>query len=419
MANYVVFFAGSGQKVKDDKHVYNSWGKGLWESDGKYIGIYNDGVGEAEGTSGTTGAGWAKAIESSMNGIPSAPQKVIVVGMSRGGVQAVIFAHCVKDKFPATEVFVFAVDPVDGGHIQNEGSFDLRDNRNLMARVTTGLGFARGTRGDLKKKYNLQDDAPKTIPTNVKFYLSVLAQFKGNTRAFWGFTPQAPELGNLTCTVPHQTYELPGDHGYGVYTGNEKKKKGIYGFRTKVDVYDPSREARGKVTREMFSYHLRERGFTQNFSVGFDLMQAMEYYCQIAMEDLSGSQGQGNKNRSGFSFLEASRRAGTNWGDSFNASPENRWHKGRGHLIKSTEAIRGKGYFVNSRHRQIYIELESRLQAIFLSQGTATDGATAMQLKHSYPNILPWMLKNAEFARDREADKTSFVEFIQLLETLF
>jgi hypothetical protein len=145
----------------------------------------------------------------------------------------------------------------------------------------------------------------------------------------------------------------------------------------------------------------------------------MEYYCQIAMEDLSGSQGQGNKNRSGFSFLEASRRAGTNWGDSFNASPENRWHKGRGHLIKSTEAIRGKGYFVNSRHRQIYIELESRLQAIFLSQGTATDGATAMQLKHSYPNILPWMLKNAEFARDREADKTSFVEFIQLLETMF
>ena len=41
MANYVVFFAGSGQKVRDDKHVYNSWGKGLWESDGKYIGIYN------------------------------------------------------------------------------------------------------------------------------------------------------------------------------------------------------------------------------------------------------------------------------------------------------------------------------------------------------------------------------------------
>jgi hypothetical protein len=313
----------------------------------------------------------------------------------------------VRHKFPETEVFVFAIDPVDGGNIQNDGSFDLRDNRNLMARMTTGLGMTRGTRGALKKKYNLQDDASKTIPDNVRFYLSVLAQFKGKTRAFWGFTPQDPRLGNLTCTDPNltRTFELPGDHGFGVYTGNEKGKLNI------------SRQARGKVTTEMFAYYLNKTGFARNFNVGFDQMQTLGYYSLIAMEDLSGSQGQGKKNKSGFSFLEASRKAGTNWGDSFTASTQNRWHAGRGHIVKSMEAIRGKGYFVNRRHKQIYEQVLPEIENA-LSLYDFGNYFPWAQICQKGKDILPWMQKNAEFAKDREGDKKSYEEFMRLLETM-
>lgn len=402
MANFVVFFAGSGQKVKSDKHVYDVWGSALWDSNEKYIGIYNDGVGEAKGTSALTGKGWAKAIEDSLNNITSEPDKVVVVGMSRGGVQALIFAHCLNYKYPNSEVFIFAIDPVQGAHFLNDGSFDMRDKRNIISR----MGF-RGTRGDLKRKYNLKDDANKSIPVNVKFYLSTLAQFKGSSRTLlcWGFTPQAPRLGNLVCpiTVPYKTYELIGDHSFGVYTGIENG--GI----------NKSRQARGKVTFEMFAYHLNKSGFAQNFSVGFDQMQALEYYCLIAMEDLSGSQGQ--KKSSGYSFLEASRKAGSVWGDSFTASAKTRVHKGRGHLVKSLTVISAKGYFVNQRHKKIYDEVLNQLSNVFIPE-ILQNKAYAASFKMKYPNILPWLAKNAEFGLKCDGDKKSFDEFNQLIETM-
>jgi len=59
--------------------------------------------------------------------------KVIVIGMSRGGVRAVIFAKCLNDGFRHAKAFVFAIDPVQGAHAGlNDGSFDMRSSRNGM-----------------------------------------------------------------------------------------------------------------------------------------------------------------------------------------------------------------------------------------------------------------------------------------------
>jgi hypothetical protein len=165
----------------------------------------------------------------------------------------------------------------------------------------------------------------------------------------------------------------------------------------------------------MFAYYLNKTGFARNFNVGFDQMKAMEYYCLIAMEDLDGSQGQAKK--SGFSFLEASRKASSKWGDSFTASTDNRWLKGRGHLVKSMQAIRGKGYFVNRRHRQIYEQVSPQIEEA-ISLFNFSNYFPWANIQQNCPHILPWMQKNAEFAKDREGDKKSFEDFMQLLETL-
>ena len=208
MPNYAVFFAGSDQRVTDPKHVYVDWAVDLAQHG--YSAVLCDGVGKFGGTSGTTGAGWATIVQHAMTTVESggSPDRVIVVGMSRGGVQAMIFAHCMRHQFPAAKLFVFAIDPVQGGHIQNDGSFDLRDNRNL-ARSLFGR---RGSRDDLKDRYRLSDAAPNTVPANVEFYLTALMQFRGNTRKFWGFTPQAPRsttsMGSASMHTPPMRFPV-------------------------------------------------------------------------------------------------------------------------------------------------------------------------------------------------------------------
>lgn len=116
------------------------------------------------------------------------PDKVIVVGMSRGGVQAVICANCLKTKFPRAQVFVFAIDPVQGYHAVNEGSFDLRADRKWFHSLRS-----RESRDELRDSYGLTADAPRTIPDNVVMYLSVLAQFRGSDRGMkWVSRHRAP-----------------------------------------------------------------------------------------------------------------------------------------------------------------------------------------------------------------------------------
>ena len=128
MSNYAVFFAGSDQDVHSAKHVYTDWANELRRSG--YTPIMKSGVGVFAGTKGMTGSGWARIIESAMQDITDEPGQIIVVGMSRGGVQAVIFAQCVQHKYPRAELFVFAVDPVQGAHVGfNDGSFDMRSSR--------------------------------------------------------------------------------------------------------------------------------------------------------------------------------------------------------------------------------------------------------------------------------------------------
>ena len=92
--NYAIFFAGSGQEAKDTKLVYHDWAAKLASCG--YATLLCDGVGEFAGTSGVTGSGWAKIIQHAMTWLEAGatgggnPEKVVVVGMSRGGVQAVI-----------------------------------------------------------------------------------------------------------------------------------------------------------------------------------------------------------------------------------------------------------------------------------------------------------------------------------------
>lgn len=393
MPNYAVFFAGSDQRVNDPKHVYRDWATELAMQ--KYVPIMCDGVGKFSGTSGTTGSGWANIVQHAMDVIEGggAPEQVIVVGMSRGGVQALIFAHCMRSKYENARLFVFAIDPVQGGHIQNDGSFDMKSNRNFLRK----LGV-RGSRDELKDRYRLSDNAPNTVPDNVAFYLTALMQFRGSTRAFWGFTPQAPSLGNINGLQPNRyaTYEIPGDHGYGVYTGKVSANS--------EDV-DRSRESRGRVTREMFAFHCRAQGFGY---VSFDPpLVTLNHYCRIANEDLSGSQGQSKA--SGYSFLEGSRTART-WGSPFEKpSGAYGWAKGRGHMVACTQAILGKGYFVNARHREIY-----RLCRPLVEMAVERDRGSFQRLQE----IPPWLEANARFGADCERDREKYEAFLAMLEEL-
>jgi hypothetical protein len=368
---YAIFFAGSDQNVNDAKLVYREWATQLAQ-DG-YASLLCDGVGKFSGTSGLTGAGWAKIIQHAMSWIEEgakgagAPTKVIVVGMSRGGVQAVICANCLKTAFPRTKVFVFAVDPVQGAHVgMNDGSFDMKSSR---------WGF-KGSRDDLKARYRLSDDAPKTVPNNVDTYLSVLAQFRGSDRGLkWGFTPQSPSLQNMSChSQMSKIYELPGDHSSGVQTG--KLSDG------NSHPHEQSRQARGLVTREMFAHWLRVRGFAKMNSG--DVFTTLDKYCLIANEDLGGVQIDGQ--RTGFSFLRASKFSG-----GFDATAESRSLKGRGHLVSSSQVQVGRGYFVNERHFEIWDYVKAALRVEARDRRSGIWGRC--------PNILPWLAHNHGFSR--------------------
>jgi len=91
--NCAIWFAGSGQDVDDKKRVYADWAEKLYNAGG-YQSTLRSGVGKIKGTSGTTGKGWAAVIDDAMKSLArrsgDEPKNVIIVGMSRGGVQAVV-----------------------------------------------------------------------------------------------------------------------------------------------------------------------------------------------------------------------------------------------------------------------------------------------------------------------------------------
>lgn len=392
--NFAVFFAGSGQKVEKSKFVYSGWGEELFLQG--YTPLFYDGVGKERGTNEITGAGWAKIVQKAMTAVEKgggAPDRVIVVGMSRGGVQALIFAHCMRHKFPTAKLFVFAVDPVQGGSMLNAGSFDLRNNR-----WGRSLGL-RGSRDKLKDRYHLADSAPNTVPENVEFYLTALMQFRGKSREFlrWGFTPQAPTLNNIKGLRNHRyaTYEIPGDHGYGVYTGAQKGAEEVHA----------GRYARGRVTREMFAKHCRDHGFGH---VEFDNpIVTLNQYCRIANEDLRGNQGQDKD--TGYSFLKASRQARA-FGSPFNnPAAAYGWEKGRGHMVACTQAIQGKGYFVNARHRELYKFCRPVIEDCIQHKRN--------ELFSRNDQIVDWLAHNAKFATHAERDSVRFRVFMEQLES--
>ena len=380
---YAIFFAGSGQKANDPSLIYTQWAESL-KSRG-YATLLLDGVGEfektkkwwggsASKTNAVTGAGWARIVGRAMEWLEDEVRvgntldKVVIVGMSRGGVQAVVCANCLKLHHSSTPVFVFAIDPVQGWHAGNKGSFDMRTKR---------LG-SQGTRDDLKALYGLSADAPNSLSNNVKFYLSVIMQFKGKNRWFPGFTPQSPSLQNMTVQCEFKVYELPGDHSTGVASGLRDDG----GFHK----HHFSRTTRSQVTTDMFYHHLRQEGFGD---VGqLPDFNVFDNYCRIANEDLAGYQFDNKK--SGFSFLMASHSAAAS--RRFEADPKSRFHRGRGHLVQSTHVKVGsvmKGYYVNERHFQLYQAVAARLE-IALNKNPA-DPALA--------NIRTWMDYNERDCR--------------------
>jgi len=373
---FAIFFAGSGQEVSHDEFVYKDWAERL-ESHG-YHPILCDGVGihSKSMRKRFTGAGWAKIIQEAMNAVDAIqhgvqPEKVVVVGMSRGGVEAVICAHCLNDYCPETPVFVFAIDPVQGYHAINSGAFDMRGKR--IGRVLS-LGF-KGSRDKLKERYRLKDDAPKTIPENVDMYLSVLSQFRGKNRGvMWGFTPQSPSLTNMIDKGQDtKIYELLGDHSSGVYSG----KACEVAFKT-------SREIRSLVTSDMFYHWLLKKKFASTMQ--YSPLEVLDAYCKIAIDDLGGLQF--DNARSGFSFLMASQ----NEPGRFTNAAGSRFLKGRGHLIESKQVAESKkydqslhGYYVNERHFEVYREIQR-----IVVNGLKSNHSV-MKL---YPNIEPWLEHN-------------------------
>lgn len=353
---YAIFFAGSGQKANDPSLIYTTWAERL-HSHGFATQLF-DGVGEfgktkrwwggsTSDTNALTGAGWAKIVGRAMwwlaeeVRVGNTLDKVVVVGMSRGGVQAVVCANCLHKRYPnLKEVFVFAVDPVQGWTAINKGSFDMRADR-------PGTG---GSRDALKAEYGLGDDAPNCLLDNVRFYLSVIMQFKGKNRWSPGFTPQSPTLQNMTVKRGAKVYELPGNHSTGVASGLQSDGS--------AHVHQGSRTRRSDVTTDMFYHHLREEGFGD---VGqLDDFMVFDHYCRIANEDLAGYQFDAKK--SGFSFLMASHPGS---GRRFEADPSSRFHRGRGHLVQSTQVkviSPDKGYFVNERHFDLYRAVDARLR---------------------------------------------------------
>jgi len=375
---YAIFFAGSGQRVNDPSLIYTAWAKKL-KSQG-YATLLLDGVGEFDKTknwiqrklTASTGKGWATIVQEAMTWLEEEKrvgntlEKVVIVGMSRGGVQAVVCANCMKNKFKEVPVFLFAVDPVQGWHAQNHGSFDIRDNR-------TGK---RGTRDDLKAKYGLSDDASNSVADNVKFYLSVVMQFKGKNRKVPGFTPQSPLLQNMNVECKYKVYELPGDHSTGVSTG--LTSEGTQGK------YMNSIATRSYVTSDMFYHHLLEAGFG---NVGrCDDFEVFDSYCRIANDDLSGIQIKDKQ--TGFSFLMASHPGAAR---RFEADPNSRFHKGRGHLVQSRQVAASKAlppvmqnYYVNERHFKVYQAVAPRLEI----EMRKYPQRCALDLS----NIVPWLM---------------------------
>jgi len=309
------------------------------------------------------------------------PEKVIVVGMSRGGVQAVVFANCLKKRFPKTRVFVFTIDPVQGYHLRNDGSFDMRDDRKGSA----------GSRDRLKAAYNLSDQAPNTIPDNVVMYLSVLSQFRGSQRGVsWGFTPQSPTLGNMTMTNPdqaYQLYELPGDHSSGVHSG--KKNAGQY------HDHHISRAARSMATWDMFSHWLLRKDFAR-VERPWE-WYVLDAYCHIANQDLGGVQFDGKN--SGFSFLRASRTMSAH---NFDQTAASRTLKGRGHLIASSQVAKSErehvglqGYYVNQRHFDVYVILRDALR-------NELKNSSRSAILKKCNEIEPWVQHNSDGFHGRQ-----------------
>jgi len=390
---YAIFFAGSGQKASSEKYVYRDWAERLEGAD--YETLVLDGVGEFSsattgkwqlfknklGLSAKTGAGWAEIVSHAMSwlieraGENGNPEKVVVVGMSRGGVQAVVFANCMQDRFKNTPVFVFAIDPVQGFHAINDGSFDMRDGRKGSS----------GSRNTLKAVYHLTDQAPNTIPENVVMYLSVLSQFRGSQRGVkWGFTPQSPTLGNMTSHAKeHKVYELPGDHSSGVSSGYKSKGGQHRHFE--------SRQARSLVTRDMFFHWLTQKSFAQvERPCEWEVLDA---YCRIANQDLGEVQFDGKN--SGFSFLRVSRDM--NVQNQFDQTAASRRLKGRGHLIASSQVAASQriadlslgGYYVNERHFKIYLTYRDVLRnELKKSSGSA--------ILKKYVEIEPWVQHNRD-----------------------
>ena len=112
--NYAIFFAGSGQQASDSKYVYKDWATKLQHAG--YETLLCDGVGEFGastvstrlknmlGAKALTGAGWAKIIQFAMGwlegkaAVAGDPEHVVVVGMSRGGVEAVSFVRPLRPR---------------------------------------------------------------------------------------------------------------------------------------------------------------------------------------------------------------------------------------------------------------------------------------------------------------------------------
>ena len=77
--------------------------------------------------------------------------------------------------------------------------------------------------------------------------------------------------------------------------------------------------------------------------------------------------------------------------------------------------ISGKGYYVNVRHKEIYDQLTTHITTVLMEQAKLSKAFLDLSKLH-YPNVWPWLYKNAQFAADSKEDKPAFEELTEKLK---
>ena len=245
---------------------------------------------------------------------PARPDRhqFVCMGLSRGGVQALIMANILSVKYPSSRIFIGTMDPVPGlnvaalgrGHCFNSWS-DIK-----------GKGFLRQFGLDAKT-------VSSTVFKGVSVHCNILMQFTKDGRKA-GFTPLSKALGTLTIKdgVGYEEFLMIGDHS----------------DCSSSNIQRPS----ALCAHDIFFHYMQAANF--NAPPTYPCLNVLENYSKMVMKDLA-------KKGEGKSFVQKHTEHAMS---TDHVSPPTTFlygMKGRERLIAAADT--GVG-FVNQRHQALY-----------------------------------------------------------------